>query len=52
MKISVPFNEILKVDRYKSKIAEMINSQLGVADILNVQEDNPIIYLGPRLEYE
>lgn len=30
----------------------MLNSQPGVADILDVQEDNPIIYLGPRLEDE
>ena len=52
IKISVPFNEILKVDKYRSKIVEMLNSQPGVADILNVQEDNPIIYLGPRLEDE
>ena len=52
IKISVPFSEILKVDKYRSKIVEMLNSQPGVADILNVQEDNPIIYLGPRLEDE
>ena len=52
IKISVPFNEILKVDKYRSKIVEMLNSQPGVADILNVQEDNPIIYLGPILEDE
>jgi hypothetical protein len=52
IKISVPFNEILKVDKYRSKIVEMLNSQPGVADILNVQEDNPIICLGPRLEDE
>lgn len=52
IKISVPFNEILKVDKYRSKIVEMLNSQHGVAEILNVQEDNPIIYLGPRLEDE
>ena len=30
----------------------MLNSQPGVADILNVQEDHPNIYLGPRLEDE
>jgi len=52
IKISVPFNEILKVDKYRSKIVEMLNSQPGVAGILNVQEDNPIICLGPRLEDE
>ena len=28
----------------------MLNSQLGATDILDVQEDNPTIYLGPRLE--
>ncbi len=50
IKISVPFSEILKVNQYRRKIVEMFNSQPGVADILNVQEDNPIIYLGPRLE--
>lgn len=52
IKISVPFNDILKVDKYRRKIVEMLNSQPGVADILNVQEDNPVIYLGPRLEDE
>lgn len=52
IKISVPFSEILKVDKYRSKMVEILNSQLGVADILNVQEDNPIIYSGPRLEDE
>lgn len=30
----------------------MLNSQPRVANILNVQEDNPIICLGPRLEDE
>jgi len=50
IKISVPFSEIFKVDKYRSKIVEMLNSQPGVADILNIQEYNPIIYLGPRLE--
>ena len=29
---------------------ETLNSQPGVVNILNVQKDNPIIYLGPRLE--
>lgn len=52
IKISVPFSEILKVDKYRSKIFEMLNSKPGVADILNLQEDNPIISLGPRLEDE
>ena len=52
IKISVPFNEILKVDKYRSKIVEMLNSPPGGADILNVQEDNPVICLGPRLEDE
>lgn len=52
IKISIPFSEILKVNQYRSKIVEMLNSQPGAADILNVQEDNPTIYLGPRLEYD
>ena len=30
----------------------MLNSQPGAADILNVLEDHPTIYLGPRLEDE
>ena len=52
IKIPVPFGEILKVNEYKIKIVKMLNSQPGVADILNVQEDHPTIYLGPRLEDE
>lgn len=43
IKILVPFSEILKVNKYRSKIVEMLNSQPGAADILNVQEDNPTI---------
>lgn len=50
IKISAPFSEILKVNEYRSKIVKMLNSQPGAADILNVQEDNPTIYLGPRLK--
>lgn len=45
IKISVPFSEILKVNQYRSKIEEMLNLQLGAADILNVQEENPTIYI-------
>ena len=52
IKISAPFSEVLKVNQYRSKIVEMLNSQLGATDILNVQEDNPTIYLGPMLEYD
>ena len=48
----IPFGEILKVNEYRSKIVKMLNSQPGVADILNFQEDHPTIYLGPRLEDE
>ena len=49
---SIPFGEIIKVNEYKSKIVKMLNSQPGASDILNVQEDHPTIYLGPRLEDE
>ena len=52
IKIPVPFGEILKVNEYRSKIVKMLNSQPGAADILNIQEDQPTIYLGPRLEDE
>ena len=37
IKIPVPFGEILKVNEYRSKILKMLNSQLGVVDILNIQ---------------
>ena len=30
----------------------MLNSQPGAADILNIQEDHPTIFLGPLLEDE
>lgn len=50
IKIFVPFSEILRVNKYRSKIVEMLNSQPRAADILNFQEDNPTIYLGRRLE--
>ena len=33
IKILVPFSEILKVNKYRRNIFEMLNSQLGAADI-------------------
>lgn len=52
IKISVSFGEILKVDEYRRKIVKILNSQPGATNILNLLEDHPTIYLGPRLEDE
>ena len=46
MKISLPFNEILRNPEYRGQLARMIKSE-ETFDSLNLQDDHPKIMFGP-----
>ena len=50
LKISIPFNELLKNQEYRDTITKMIRNQ-GEAqpNILEAKDENPTIFLGLRL---
>jgi len=49
IKISVPFNELIKNSEYKNQIIKML--KMGQTyDTLNIQDDHPAILFGPRVE--
>jgi hypothetical protein len=49
IKISVPFNELIRKGEYREKIIKML--KMGqTPDTLNVQDDHPAILFGPRVE--
>ena len=51
LKISIPFNELLRNQEYRDKITKMVRNQ-GEAqpDILEVTDDNPTIVLGSNID--
>jgi hypothetical protein len=49
IKISVPFNELIKNSEYINQIIKML--KMGqTSDTLNIQDDHPTILFGPRVE--
>jgi hypothetical protein len=49
IKISIPFNELIKKGEYRDQIIKML--KMGeTPDTLNVQDDHPAILFGPRME--
>ena len=49
VKISLPFNEILKNSEYRSQIARMLKLE-DSSETLNLQDDKPMIMFGPKVE--
>ena len=51
LKISVPFNELLRNTEYRYTISKMVKYQgEGQSDILNLNDDNPAISFGSKAE--
>ena len=51
VKISIPFNELLKNREYKNTITKMISNQGEThSDMLELTDDNPIIVLGSNID--
>ena len=51
LKISVPFNELLRNNEYRDTIAKMVRGQGEFqSDILELTDDNPTISFGQRLK--
>jgi hypothetical protein len=49
IKISVPFNELIRNNEYRNPIIKML--KMGqTSDTLNIQDDHPAILFGPRVE--
>ena len=46
IKIVVPFNEILRIPKYRRQLSHMIKSK-ETSDTLNLQDDKPKIMFGP-----
>jgi hypothetical protein len=49
IKISVPFNELIRKGEYREKIIKMLKMG-GTPDTLNVQDDHPAILFGRALK--
>jgi hypothetical protein len=49
IKISVPFNEMIKNSEYRNQIIKMLKME-ETYDTLNIQDDHPAILFGPRVE--
>ena len=52
MMVSLPFNEICRNSEYREKLSKMIktNNLSNDSDYVNVEDDNPTILFGPRVE--
>ena len=51
LKISIPFNELLRNNEYKATITNMVKGQGEFqSDILELTDDNPAISFGPKVE--
>jgi hypothetical protein len=46
VKITVPFNQIIRIPKYRGKLSHMIKSE-ETSDTLNLQDDKPKIMFGP-----
>ena len=49
VKMSLHFSEILKNSEYRSQIGKMLKFE-DSSDTINLQDDNPTIMFGPRVE--
>ena len=49
IKISIPFDEILRNDEYRKQIIGMLKYEHVSFDILNLQDDYPTVLFGPRV---
>ena len=49
IKISIPFNELIKNRKYRNQIIKMLKME-QTYDTLNIQDDHPAILFGPRVE--
>jgi hypothetical protein len=49
IKISVPFNELIRKAEYQKQIIKMLKTG-GTPDTLNIRDDLPAILFGPRVE--
>jgi hypothetical protein len=49
IKISVPFNELIKNNEYRNQIIKMLKMEQN-SDTLNIQDDRLSILFGPRVE--
>jgi hypothetical protein len=49
IKISVPFNELIKNNEYRNQIIKMLKMEHNY-DTLNIQDDHPTILFGPHVE--
>ena len=51
LKISIPFNELLRNQEYRNTITKMIRNQGEThLDILELTDDNPTIVLGSKID--
>ena len=52
MKLSLPFNEICRNSEYRKQLIKMLKSDVATkfSDSVNLQDDNPTILFGPRME--
>ena len=51
LKISVPFNELLRNNEYRDTITRMVKGQGEFqSNILELTDDNPTISFGPKVE--
>ena len=52
MKLSLPFNEICRNSEYRKQLIKMLKSDVAFEflDTVNLQDDNPTILFGPRME--
>jgi hypothetical protein len=49
IKLSIPFNELIKNSEYRNQIIKMLKME-ETSDTLNVQDDHPAILFSPRVE--
>ena len=52
IKMSLPFTEICRNTEYSDQLIKMLKSDDGsmLLDTVNLQDDNPTILFGPRME--
>ena len=51
LKISIPFNELLRNNEYRNTITKMVKGQGELqSDILELNDDNPTISFGSKVE--
>jgi hypothetical protein len=53
IKIPVPFSELIKIEEVKKCLSKMLLSESysNTTDLVNIQNQNPVVILGPLIEY-